>query len=95
MRISVFLERLALSAVFALFASAAFADGPEFIQLAKPQPTDTPGKIEVIEFFWYGCPHCNSLEPIAHHGAVFDAIHKSKAGLRDDAQVAAWAVKRG
>lgn len=31
----------------------------------------------------------------AHHGAVFDAIHKSKAGLRDEAQVTAWAVNRG
>jgi protein dithiol oxidoreductase (disulfide-forming) len=25
-------------------------------------PTDNPKKIEVIEFFWYGCPHCHSLE---------------------------------
>ena len=23
----------------------------------------TPGKVEVVEFFWYGCPHCNSFEP--------------------------------
>ena len=22
------------------------------------------GKIEVIEFFWYGCPHCNAFEPM-------------------------------
>jgi len=28
-----------------------------------PQSTDAPGKIEVLEFFWYGCPHCNALEP--------------------------------
>ena len=27
-------------------------------------PTQTGGKIEVIEFFWYGCPHCNVLEPL-------------------------------
>ena len=35
-------------------------------RLVKPQqPTEAPaGKIEVIEFFWYGCPHCNSLEPL-------------------------------
>lgn len=32
-------------------------------KLATPQPTDDKGKIEVIEFFWYGCPHCNELEP--------------------------------
>ena len=43
--------------------SAAIADGPEFTRLEKPQPTEVPGKIEVIEFFWYGCPHCNKLEP--------------------------------
>jgi protein dithiol oxidoreductase (disulfide-forming) len=28
-----------------------------------PQPTANPAKIEVIEFFWYGCPHCYSFEP--------------------------------
>ena len=39
------------------------AQGEEFTRLPKPQPVDTPGKIEVIEFFWYGCPHCNALEP--------------------------------
>jgi thiol:disulfide interchange protein DsbA len=38
------------------------AQGEEFTRLPKPQPVDTPGKIEVIEFFWYGCPHCNTLE---------------------------------
>ncbi|VAW54737.1 Periplasmic thiol:disulfide interchange protein DsbA [hydrothermal vent metagenome] len=26
-------------------------------------PTETGDKIEVLEFFWYGCPHCNSFEP--------------------------------
>ena len=39
-------------------------EGPEFTRLAKPQPVGTPGKIEVIEFFWYGCPHCSALEPL-------------------------------
>lgn len=28
------------------------------------QPTQTEGKIEVLEFFWYGCPHCYSFEPL-------------------------------
>src|SRR5579859_6502975 len=28
------------------------------------QPVSTkPGQIEVLDFFWYGCPHCNALEP--------------------------------
>ena len=31
--------------------------------LSPAQPTQNKDKIEVIEFFWYGCPHCYSLEP--------------------------------
>jgi len=38
--------------------------GVEYRELSTPQPTDTPGKIEVIEFFWYGCPHCYDFEPL-------------------------------
>jgi len=33
-----------------------------YVRLAQPAPV-TPGKIEVIEFFWYECPHCNAFEP--------------------------------
>ena len=28
-----------------------------------PQPTDTPDKVEVLEVFWYGCPHCFTFLP--------------------------------
>ena len=38
--------------------------GVEYRELSTPHPTDTPGKIEVIEFFWYGCPHCYDFEPV-------------------------------
>ena len=39
-------------------------EGVNFIRLAKPAPVAAPaGKVEVVEFFWYGCPHCNALEP--------------------------------
>lgn len=38
-------------------------EGLEFRAVSPPQSTDAPGKIEVLEFFWYGCPHCNALEP--------------------------------
>jgi protein dithiol oxidoreductase (disulfide-forming) len=31
--------------------------------ISPAQPTTNPAKIEVIEFFWYGCPHCYSFEP--------------------------------
>jgi protein dithiol oxidoreductase (disulfide-forming) len=37
-------------------------EGKDYVRLAQPQPVP-PGKIEVIEFFWYGCPHCNAFEP--------------------------------
>jgi len=32
--------------------------------LSPAQPTQNPDKIEVIEFFWYGCPHCYTFEPL-------------------------------
>jgi protein dithiol oxidoreductase (disulfide-forming) len=39
-------------------------DGVEYMTLDKRAPVDAPaGKIEVIEFFWYSCPHCNHFEP--------------------------------
>ncbi len=38
-------------------------EGKDYVRLSQPQPVP-PGKIEVVEFFWYGCPHCNSFEPM-------------------------------
>ena len=38
-------------------------EGTHFVRLAQPAPVPAGGKIEVIEFFWYGSPHCNSFEP--------------------------------
>lgn len=35
----------------------------QYKELATPQITGTADKIEVIEFFWYGCPHCYQFEP--------------------------------
>lgn len=32
-------------------------------RLIDPQPVETPGQVEVIDFFWYGCPACNALQP--------------------------------
>ena len=34
-----------------------------FIEIKPPMPVETDGKIEVTEYFWYGCPHCYNLEP--------------------------------
>ncbi len=38
-------------------------EGTHYVALSQPVPTSAPGKVEVIEFFWYGCPHCNAFEP--------------------------------
>jgi len=48
----------------ALAQGAAFKAGTDYMALPKPLPTDVAkGKIEVLEFFWYNCPHCNAFEP--------------------------------
>ena len=62
-------KQLAAAAGALLLAAAAYAQpaaplGPkEFTVLNPSQPTEGGGKIEVIEFFWYGCGHCYTLEP--------------------------------
>jgi len=38
-------------------------EGTNYVRLSQAATVATPGKIEVIEFFWYGCPHCNAFEP--------------------------------
>jgi thiol:disulfide interchange protein DsbA len=57
------LAGLALGATPAARAQSGFVEGKDYVKLATPVPTGTPGKIEVVEFFWYGCPHCNAFEP--------------------------------
>jgi thiol:disulfide interchange protein DsbA len=52
----------ALMVVLALLAVP--TAGADFTRLKSALPTDVPGKIEVFEFFWYGCPHCHELEPM-------------------------------
>ena len=38
--------------------------GVDYLVLEKRAPVEAPaGKIEVVEFFWYNCPHCNAFEP--------------------------------
>ena len=44
--------------------AAAPKEGKDYLKLAKPVNPDAPaGKVDVIEFFWYSCPHCNVFEP--------------------------------
>jgi thiol:disulfide interchange protein DsbA len=39
-------------------------EGTDFRKLKQPVATASPGKVEVIEFFWYACPHCFHFEPM-------------------------------
>ena len=57
-RISLALLALSLSSPV-----IAAPQGSGYTAVNPPQPTSTAGKIEVVEFFWYGCPHCYRLEP--------------------------------
>jgi len=53
--------------IFLIFSSAGLVQaesGQGYEELAQKQPTQHADKIEVIEFFWYGCPHCFDFEPL-------------------------------
>jgi len=72
-RVALCAARLAAGATWPWLAPAAAqtADVPvelqDYIRLAKPVPVadlPTGRRIEVVEFFWYECPHCNAFEPV-------------------------------
>jgi protein dithiol oxidoreductase (disulfide-forming) len=45
-------------------SGSAWTEGTHYTRIVPAQPTDVPaGQVEVLEFFWYACPHCYSLEP--------------------------------
>lgn len=68
---------LLVAAAFVPAAPAAwaqdFVEGQHYQRLENPQPTATGDKIEVREFFWYGCPHCYVLEPYLDNWRVPDS----------------------
>ncbi len=49
----------------AAHAQGAPREGTHYVKLGSPAPVTLPaGKaVEVVEFFWYGCPHCYAFEP--------------------------------
>lgn len=51
----------ALASPLTASAQAAIKES-DYVRLSQPLATEK-GKIEVLEFFWYGCPHCFSFEP--------------------------------
>lgn len=44
-------------------AAAQAVAGKDYVLVNPAQPTETKGKVEVLEFFSYGCPHCSEFEP--------------------------------
>lgn len=57
---------LVTASLFGMTAQAAdvpLEAGKTYVELANPVPVSESGKIEVVELFWYGCPHCYAFEP--------------------------------
>jgi thiol:disulfide interchange protein DsbA len=65
--VTFFTASLRLAAFLLAFAASAAAvaqpvAGRDYRPINPPQPTESGKKVEVLEFFWYGCPHCDSLQ---------------------------------
>jgi len=78
---------LALPSAFA--QAAAFKEGADYLKLGRPAPVDAPaGKVEVVEFFGYWCPHCASFEPAFHAWTkkvpAHVVVRRSPVAFRDD-----------
>jgi len=56
---------LVVASAFGMSAQAAEPAnaGQPYVELKSAVPVSEPGKIEVVEMFWYGCPHCYAFEP--------------------------------
>ncbi len=52
---------VSVSTVFA----AQYEEGIHYERVVPAQPTSTVDKVEILEIFWYGCPHCFRFEPFA------------------------------
>ncbi|MET1079460.1 MAG: thiol:disulfide interchange protein DsbA/DsbL [Pseudomonas sp.] len=67
MRNLIFSAALAAASLFGMTAAAtadeAIEAGKQYVELSSAVPVAVPGKIEVVELFWYGCGHCNAFEP--------------------------------
>lgn len=58
------LERVSPLAPAGQLPAGKWVAGVNYRPLVPAQPTDAPpGKVEVVEMFWYGCPHCYALDP--------------------------------
>jgi thiol:disulfide interchange protein DsbA len=52
-----------LMSVLAMAQGRPIEEGFDYRTLPVAQATEQKGKVEVLEFFWYGCPHCHDFEP--------------------------------
>jgi thiol:disulfide interchange protein DsbA len=57
------LKKIAFFLFFSLSSVVHAESSLGYETLSPAQPTQNQDKIEIIEFFWYGCPHCYSFEP--------------------------------
>ncbi len=60
----------------------------DYLVLSTRAPVDAPaGKVEVVDFFWYDCPHCNAFEPVLqswiNRQAPEVAVRRVPVGFRD------------
>ena len=137
-RVTKWLSVLVLQCFIATAAlTAGYQQGKDYLLLANPQPTSSGDRIEVVELFWHGCPHCYRLEPLLTkwhaskpddvdfirmpavlgpswelfgkgyytaellgvedkiHLALFEALHKDKKKIRDEAALQALFVAQG
>jgi thiol:disulfide interchange protein DsbA len=68
------LERIAALPAEGKLPAGKWVPGTNYKVVSPAQPTNVaPGKVEVIEMFWYGCPHCFALDP------VLESWRKNKA----------------
>lgn len=55
--------KILIASLFITQTAQALDEGIDYKLVPSPQITETPGKVEVVGLFWYGCPHCYHLEP--------------------------------
>jgi thiol:disulfide interchange protein DsbA len=76
------LERIAALPAAGQLPAVKWVAGTNYRPLVPAQPTDAPaGRVEVIEVFWYGCPHCFALDP------YLEAWRKNKPSYIDFTRV--------
>jgi len=92
-RILAGLGALAASMVVGVAGAAQEQPGAQgFVNVDPPQATAAGGKIEVLEFFQYGCPHCRAMEPLTKtwHDKQKDDIALQRVPVAFNAAMEPW-----